>query len=85
MIQLGDDCVKDIEFMLENASNKANTLCKNCYPCGKLKLGGWIHYQVTSVEELQEVLNFVYIKKKLKQKNAIDTQKQPISAAFSLH
>lgn len=67
MIQLGDDCVKDIEFMLENASNKANTLWKNCYPCGKLKLGGSIHYQVTSIEALQEALNFVYIKKEPKQ------------------
>ncbi len=61
-LQLGDDCVSGIEKILPDLSQKAGKLWENRYPCGKW--GGWIHYRVMNESELNDIFEFVKIKKK---------------------
>jgi len=61
-LQLGDNCVCKIEQILPGLSQKAKELWQNRYPCGEQ--GGWIHYRVLDPDELNDVLEFVKVKKK---------------------
>lgn len=61
-VQLGDSCVSKVEQILPDLSQKAQDLWQNRYPCGKQ--GGWIHYRVIDMDELNDVLEFVKVKKK---------------------
>jgi len=62
MLQLGDHCVSKIEHMLPTFSSKTIDLWKNRYPCGKQ--GGWIHYRVLDVKELDDIFELIRIKKR---------------------
>lgn len=61
-IQLGDACVSDVEKILSTISVKANDLWKNRYPCGTQ--GGWMHYRVLAIEDLEDIIELIKIKKK---------------------
>jgi hypothetical protein len=61
-LQLGDNCVSKINQILPGLSQKTQELWQNRYPCGKQ--GGWIHYRVIDKDELNDVLEFVKVKKK---------------------
>jgi hypothetical protein len=61
-LQLGDKCVSGIEKILPGLSQKAKELWQNRYPCGEH--GGWIHYRVMSPDELNDVIEFIKIKRK---------------------
>jgi len=61
-LQLGDNCVPKIEQILPGLSQKAKELWQNRYPCGEQ--GGWIHYRVIEKDELNDVLEFLKVKKK---------------------
>ncbi len=61
-LQLGDNCIPKIEQTLPNLSQKAKVLWQNRYPCGSQ--GGWIHYRVIDNDELNDVIEFLKIKKK---------------------
>lgn len=61
-IQLGDACVPDVVKILSTISVKANDLWKNRYPCGTQ--GGWVHYRVLAIEELEDIFELLKIKKK---------------------
>lgn len=61
-MQLGDSCVPEVEKILSTISEKANDLWRNRYPCGTQ--GGWIHYRVTTIDELKDIIELVKIKKK---------------------
>ncbi len=61
-LQLGDNCVSKIEQILPNLSQKAKELWQNRYPCGEQ--GGWIHYRVIDTNELNDIFEFLKIKKK---------------------
>jgi hypothetical protein len=61
-IQISDKQVHLVEDAIGNVSPKAKHLWENRYPCGKN--GGWIHYRVVSDEELADIYQFIYAKKK---------------------
>jgi hypothetical protein len=61
-LQIGDNCVPKLEQILPHLSEKARGLWQNRYPCGSL--GGWIHYRVTDVNELNDIFEFIKVKKK---------------------
>ena len=61
-LQLGDSCVPEVEKILPTISVKANDLWRNRYPCGTQ--GGWIHYRVTTSDELKDIIELIKIKKK---------------------
>ena len=61
-LQIGDNCVPKLEQILPHLSEKARDLWQNRYPCGSL--GGWIHYRVTDANELNDIFEFIKVKKK---------------------
>jgi hypothetical protein len=61
-LQLGDKCVSRIEQILPSLSQRAKELWQNRYPCGEQ--GGWIHYRVINTDALNDVLEFVKVKRK---------------------
>jgi hypothetical protein len=58
-LQLGDTCVPEVERLLPTISAKARELWKNRYPCGTE--GGWIHYRVTTNDELTDIIELIKI------------------------
>ncbi|MCL2782794.1 MAG: DUF3788 domain-containing protein [Propionibacteriaceae bacterium] len=61
-IQIGDKQVPSLLAVIEGLSPKAQDLWTHRYPCGDQ--GGWVHYQVTTDQDLDDVCNFVTAKKK---------------------
>jgi len=61
-LQLGDNCVPKIEQVLPALSQKAQALWKDRYPCGVN--GGWIHYRILDQDDLNDVIEFIKVKKK---------------------
>ena len=61
-LQIGDNCVPKLEQILPYLSEKARDLWQNRYPCGLL--GGWIHYRVMDVNDLNDIFEFVKVKRK---------------------
>lgn len=65
MLQLGDDAADKMKILLPQLSNKAKELWEMRYPCGREKLGGWIHYQITTQIEVLEIIRLIELKKKV--------------------
>lgn len=61
-LQFGDNYVSKIEQMMPNLSQKSKELWQTRYPCGEQ--GGWIHYRILNANELNDIFEFVKIKKK---------------------
>lgn len=61
-IQIGDRLVSIVENNLLRLSQKAQDLWANRYPCGKN--GGWVHYRVECNDDLPDIYQFIYAKKK---------------------
>lgn len=59
MIQIGDALF--VEAIQDELSDYGKQLWENRYPCGK-KGGGWVHYAVENVEQVEEVCAFVRAK-----------------------
>lgn len=61
-LQIGDKQVHTLDGMMGSLSPKARELWENRYPCGEN--GGWVHYRVLADEELSDVYQLLYAKKK---------------------
>jgi hypothetical protein len=61
-LQFGDNYVSKIEKIIPNLSQKAKELWQNRYPCGEQ--GGWIHYRILNTNELNDIFEFMKVKKK---------------------
>ncbi|WMJ87170.1 DUF3788 domain-containing protein [Anaerocolumna sp. MB42-C2] len=61
-IQIGDKSVSEVEEILPSLSAKAQQLWNNRYPCGTQ--GGWIHYRIVDTNDLNDIIEFVKVKKK---------------------
>lgn len=61
MLQIGGDLVQKVEIMLLECLPKTKSYWINRYPCGE---GGWIHYRVLNVEELNDVIRLLALKQK---------------------
>lgn len=61
-LQLGDNCAAKVKETLPNLSLKANELWQARYACGKE--GGWLHDRVLEASDLNDVFEFVKIKRK---------------------
>lgn len=61
-IQIGDKQVQLLESFFSDLSPKAQELWENRYPCGEN--GGWVHYQILSDDELNDVYRLISAKKK---------------------
>lgn len=59
MIQIGDALF--VDAIQDELSDYGKQLWENRYPCGK-KGGGWVHYPVENVEQVEEVCAFVRAK-----------------------
>ena len=60
-VQVGDSQTPVLENVISGMSQKAQRLWENRYPCGER--GGWVHYRVTDVAELNDVIAFISAKK----------------------
>lgn len=58
-IQIGDG--KAVESILGDCLPKTKELWDKRYPCSN---GGWVHYRVSSEDELNDILKLIAIKKK---------------------
>jgi hypothetical protein len=61
-LQLGDNCISKIEQIRPYLSSKGIELWNNRYPCGIQ--GGWIHYRVLDKNNLNDIFQFIKVKKK---------------------
>lgn len=61
-LQLGDNCISKIKQIMSCLSSKGIELWNNRYPCGMQ--GGWIHYRVLDKNDLNDIFEFIKVKKK---------------------
>ncbi|MBN2442721.1 MAG: DUF3788 domain-containing protein [Spirochaetales bacterium] len=59
-IQIGKNELKRFYDTFDDLSPKTRTLWESKYPCGE---GGWIHYRVTTEDELVDAVKLIKIKK----------------------
>jgi len=60
-LQIGDAQVAKLEAALPDLSPKAQQLWQDRYPCGKH--GGWIHDEITTNADLDDILTLVAVRK----------------------
>ncbi len=61
LLQLGGNLVSKLEKVLPACLSKTKDYWEHRYPCGD---GGWIHYRVLTMEELNDVIKLLAIKQK---------------------
>ena len=61
-LQIGDKAAEKVETVLQSLLLKTQKLWQNRYPCGER--GGWVHYRVLANEELNDVFELLFMRKK---------------------
>ncbi len=61
-LQLSDNLVSQVNNILPSLSHKTHDLWQNRYICGTQ--GGWLHYRVLDVDELNDIVALVKIRRK---------------------
>ncbi len=61
-LQIGNNCISNINQIIPCLSSKGVELWNNRYPCGMQ--GGWIHYRVLGKNDLNDIFEFIKIKSK---------------------